>query len=88
MDFFNETHHRIERETGQNSCTWLFPSSREGAFLGYYLRRRKRTLRLGRKEGVEISALFKRKKEASVVKEAGRSRLCFFLPCKQITKPS
>ena len=56
-------------------------------FLGYLLRWRKRTLRLGRKEGVGTSALFKRKKETFsrkgewVVEREGGLPFFFFQLC-------
>jgi len=56
-------------------------------FLGYLLRWRKRTLRLGRKEGVGTSALFKRKKETFFFwgeeKERGEQFLFFFFFTKE-----
>ena len=49
-----------------------------------YLRWRKRTLRLGRKEGVELSSLFKRKEGNFEEKSGGREGACkrLFLPFK------
>jgi len=54
----------------------LFSGERESSIFGIFkLRWRKRTLRLGRKEGAEISSLFKRKKgKMEFRKRVGRRR--------------